>query len=73
MFDVAKVIRILGYIVYVILWLPVIILVAVFVPIWATIKCIKMDMPASTGVYWFIQALKRSIAHDMNFIETGVW
>ena len=71
--DVAKIIRILGYIVYTSLWMPVILLVAVIAPIWVTFMCIRDEMPVSTGWHWMCQAIKGSIAHDMNFIKTGVW
>lgn len=71
--DVAKVIRTLGYIVYVALWSPVILLIAMFLPIWAMAICIQSDLPVSSGLIWIGQALKASIAHDMNFLKTGIW
>ena len=71
--DVAKVIRILGYIVYVALWSPVILLIAVIAPIWVTVMCINADLPVIYGFRVLGQAFKGSIAHDMKFIETGVW
>ena len=71
--DVAKVIRTLGYIVYTALWMPVILLILVAMPIWATAVCISNDWPVSSGFIWMRQAIAGSIAHDMNFIETGEW
>ena len=71
--DVAKVIRILGYIVYTALWMPVILLIAVIWPIWVMAICIQNDLPVSSGWRWMGQGLKGSIAHDVNFIKTGIW
>lgn len=71
--DVAKFIRILGYIAYVILWSPVIMLIAVIGPIWMAIICIRAEIPVINGWQAIYQGFKSGITHDMNFIETGEW
>lgn len=67
--TVEKFIRILGYIVYVALWSPVIVLVWVIVPIWLLIKT------KSLSFTWMLMkdGSKRGIRHDVEFIKTGVW
>lgn len=67
--TVEKFIRILGYIVYTLLWLPVIVLALIILPIVYMIifESIK------DGLYVFMKALKFNIKHDMEFINTGVW
>lgn len=67
--TVEKFIRILGYIVYTILWSPVIVLCMIVLPIWYIImfKSIKL------GLKVYASALKAGRNHDKVFIETGVW
>ena len=67
--TVEKFIRILGYIVYVALWSPVIVLIMIALPGWVTIK--TKSLPFT----WMLlkDGLKASINHDMEFIKTGVW
>lgn len=67
--TVEKFIRILGYIVYVALWSPVIVLIAIVLPIWVAIKT------KSLSLTWTLirDGFKYGINHDMNFIKTGVW
>ena len=71
--DVAKFIRILGYIVYTILWSPVIVLIAVALPIWAIATCVKYDFPMSYAWKWLKEGFWYGVGHDMNFIKTGEW
>lgn len=67
--NVEKFIRTLGYIVYVALWLPVIVLGMIFLPVWVAIKF------KSVSFAWMLMkdGLKTGMRHDMNFIKTGVW
>ena len=67
--TVEKFIRILGYIVYVALWSPVIVLIMVIMPIWMLIKS------KSLSFTWMLvkDGLKTGIRHDREFIKTGVW
>lgn len=67
--TVDKFIRILGYIVYVALWSPVIVLAMIILPIW--VMCMFKSIPEGWAVYKM--ALKTGINHDMEFIKTGVW
>lgn len=67
--TVEKFIRILGYIVYVALWSPVIVFIMVALPAWAAIKT------RSISLTWMLlkDGLKTGIKHDMMFINDGVW
>jgi len=67
--TVEKFIRILGYIVYVALWSPVIVLCVIVLPIWMII------MTKSMTTTWTLlkNSFKMGIHHDMEFIKTGVW
>ena len=67
--TVEKFIRILGYLVYVALWSPVIVLIMIGLPIWVLIKT------RSLSLTWMLlkDGTKYGIRHDMEFIKTGVW
>ena len=67
--TVEKFIRILGYVVYVALWSPVIALIVVILPIWMIIKT------RSLSFTWMLlkEGLKTGFKHDKIFIDTGVW
>jgi hypothetical protein len=67
--TVEKFIRILGYVVYVALWSPVIVLILVALPVWVAIKT------RSLSLTWMLvkDGLKMNWKHDMMFINTGVW
>ena len=67
--TVEKFIRILGYIVYVALWSPVIVLIAIMLPVWVLIKTKSLSLTCTLLKMGF----KSGIAHDMEFINTGVW
>ena len=66
--DVAKFIRILGYIMYVILWSPVIVLTLLILFI-MNITTIGFR----NTLIFFKAKLKESHDHDMKFINEGVW
>lgn len=67
--TVEKFIRILGYVVYVALWSPVIVLIAIVLPVWMIIKT------RSLSFTWMLlkDGLKTAFKHDREFINTGVW
>lgn len=67
--TVEKFIRILGYIVYVALWSPVIVLSLIVLPLWLAYKTKSIPMVRSVLEY----GLKAGMNHDKKFIETGVW
>ena len=67
--TVEKFIRILGYIVYVALWSPVIVLCLIILPIW--VMCLYKSIPEGWAAYKV--ALKNNFKHDAEFIRTGVW
>lgn len=67
--TVEKFIRILGYIVYVALWSPVIVLILIMLPVWVLIKTESLSL-----TWWLLkEGLKTGIKHDMEFINHGVW
>ena len=71
--NVEKFIRILGYIVYVMLWSPVIVLALVILPIMALYKGLKIGMTVEQITKGYLESLKFSVMHDVNFIKTGKW
>lgn len=71
--NVEKFIRILGYIVYVMLWSPVIVLALVILPILALYKGLKIGMTVEQITKGYLESLKFSVMHDVNFIKTGEW
>ena len=71
--NVEKFIRILGYIVYVMLWSPVIVLALVILPIMALYKGLKIGMTVEQITKGYLESLKFSVIHDVNFIKTGEW
>lgn len=71
--DIAKIIRTLGYIVYSILWSPVILLaLVVTLPMYIVIS-IRAEKGIKAGLKIWFNTLAVGIEHDMNFIETGEW
>lgn len=73
MLNVEKIIRILGYIMYTILWSPFIILVLVTAPIMLLIITIRYGMKIKEVTEWYLKWLKVGFDHDKNFINTGEW
>ena len=71
--NVAKIIRILGYIVYTILWSPVIVLCIIGMPIVAAGLCIRSGGTGKEGIAAYKDLLIKSVQHDINFIRTGEW
>lgn len=67
--TVEKFIRILGYIAYVVLWSPVIVLSLIVLPLWLAYKTKSIPMVGAVLEY----GLKTGMNHDKKFIETGVW
>lgn len=73
MLNVEKIIRILGYIMYTILWSPFIILVLVTAPIMLLIITIRSGLKIKDTMQWYLTKLKEGFNHDKNFIDTGEW
>ena len=73
MINVEKVIRVLGYIVYTIIWSPVIILCLTIIPIVYGANRIKNGEPIKNVVTMYKNALLNGVQHDINFIQTGKW
>ncbi len=73
MINVEKVIRVLGYIVYTILWSPIVILGLVVLPIVTFCWGLRIGLTIRESIQWYTNMLKTSVQHDINFIKTGVW
>ena len=71
--NVEKVIRVLGYIVYTALWLPVIVLATVITPVVWIAMYIRAGRPVGEAVDSWRQAFMNGIQHDIDFIQTGKW
>lgn len=71
--DVEKIIRVLGYIVYTALWLPVIVLAIVITPIVWIAMYVRAGRPVKEGIDTWRRAFMEGIQHDMEFIQTGKW
>lgn len=71
--DVEKVIRVLGYIVYVALWMPFIIVYMLIAPIWWMVVTYKAGYSVRDAILHFLRLLMVGIQHDMEFIRTGKW
>lgn len=66
-------IRILGYIVYCILWSPVVAVLLLVMPVVWLVVFMRAGMTARESIVMFKDAMKNNIRHDMEFIRTGVW
>lgn len=73
MFNVEKVIRVLGYVVYTILWSPVIVLCLTVMPFIYGGMCVRNGKPIGNLFTMFKDALVNGVRHDMEFIQTGIW
>ena len=73
MLNVEKIIRILGYIMYTILWSPFIVLVLVTAPIMLLIITVRSGLKIKDTMRWYLNKLKEGFNHDKNFINTGEW
>lgn len=71
--NVEKIIRVLGYIVYTALWLPIIVLAIVSAPI----VVLAVDLRLGQSIKGSINSLKDifvdAVRHDVEFIRTGKW
>lgn len=73
MLNVEKIVRILGYIMYTILWSPIIIVGLVVVPIVYIAWGIRGGRRIKDIVSDLIRIQKTAVAHDIHFIKTGEW
>lgn len=71
--NVEKVIRVLGFIVYTALWMPVIVLTLVIVPIIWIAMCIRTGSSVKRCVKRLKNAFVFGVKHDVEFIRTGKW
>lgn len=73
LYDVEKVIRVLGYAVYVALWSPVIVVALLVLPVVWLVMFKRIGFTAKEAMKSLGKSLKASIMHDVNFLKTGVW
>lgn len=73
LYDVEKVIRVLGYAVYAALWSPVIVVLLLVLPVVWIVMFKRIGFTVKDAMSSLAHALKMSILHDVNFIKTGVW
>lgn len=71
--NVEKFIRILGYIVYVALWSPIIALILLIGPWVWLVTFMRSGMTFKETITLLGVSLRSGIKHDMNFIQTGRW
>lgn len=71
--DVGKIIRVLGYIVYTALWLPILVLAVIAIPVMVLAVDVRTGRPISGDIAGIKGMLVESIQHDINFIQTGTW
>lgn len=71
--DVGKIIRILGYIVYTALWLPIIVVTIVAVPLMVLAIDVRVGRPIGESINGIWSMLVESVKHDIEFIQTGNW
>lgn len=71
--NIEKVIRVLGYLLYTALWMPVIVLAIVITPIVWIAMYIRSGAPVKKCIKNLKDALVSGIKHDMTFIRTGKW
>lgn len=71
--NVEKIIRVLGYIVYVALWSPFIVVCLVVLPVVWLVTFMRSGMTAKEAMELYAKSLKVSFQHDANFIRTGIW
>lgn len=71
--NVEKIVRVLGYTVYLILWLPLIVALFPVVLIAMLVTFLRADMPVKDALQLIGKSLKSSWQHDAYFIKTGIW
>lgn len=71
--TVEKFIRTLGYIVYVILWAPLLVFIIPGATVAYMVMLMRLGFTFKETCKEYAQAMKNSIRHDMEFIRTGVW
>jgi hypothetical protein len=73
MLNTAKIIRVLGYILYNILWSPFIILTLIFAPIMVLGIGLRNGWRFKDVGQELLKELKNLANHDKKFIKTGEW
>ena len=71
--NVEKFIRILGYIVYVILWSPILVVLTPVLAIFMTVVYMQAGLTIKEAMHATGKAYMAGIRHDAHFIKTGVW
>lgn len=73
MFNVDKIIRLLGYVVWTILWLPHTILMVTVVPIMVLLDAVREGTWIPAVMREYFKGLVKSLRHEWDFIHTGKW
>ena len=71
--NTAKFIRILGYIVWTILWLPVTVFVLVSAPVWLIVEWVLSEDNPKYIVKYYIRQASKHLKRGINFINKGEW
>ena len=71
--NVEKFIRLLGYIVYVILWTPLLVLIAPISIIAMLVTLNRVGATTKEALQLTGKSFMNSIRHDIEFIRTGIW
>ena len=71
--NVEKFIRLLGYIVYVILWTPLLVLIAPISIIAMLVTLKRVGATTKEALQLTGKSFMNSIRHDIEFIRTGIW
>ena len=71
--NIEKFIRILGYIVYVTLWAPMLVIITPIATIAFVAIYTRLGFTFKETCTLYAKSMKNSILHDMEFIRTGIW
>jgi len=69
----AKFIRVLGYIVYAALWLPITLLHVTVTPVVCLGLCVRSGRSVKSNMKQLLRQLRDDFVHDVRFIQTGEW
>lgn len=71
--TIEQFIRTLGYIAYVVLWLPILVILTPTLAIAMFVVFVRGGLTVKESIYLIGQSYMNGIKHDLNFIKTGIW
>lgn len=71
--NVAKVIRIIGYLVYTAIWAPILAIYAIGAPIVCLGLCVRAGRSIKECLTDIWKSQVAAFKHDWQFIQTGLW